>query len=206
VSHAANLRSLNALREFRVALVDFIDKARRSLTTADAELQRVSGWLIHEQPAHWQREIRKGEERLAQAKSELFRATISQPNNPRGPVDQKRLVAKRKAEIEHARKKLEATKRWSRTLERGGQEYRGLVGGLASSLDGDLKKAAAKIERAVASLEAYMSTTPSTYTSPEVPLVDDPSSIARKGDTPDEHADSQGPTDQGDEEAQHPLE
>ena len=116
MAKAANVRSLEALREFRVALIKFIDKAKRAISTSDSEVMRTQLWLQSDQPSHWLREIRKGEELLNQAKSELFRATLSQPDNPRGPTDQVRLVRKRKEEIEHAKQQLEKTKRWSRNV------------------------------------------------------------------------------------------
>ena len=95
MSQAANVRSLEALRDFRSALIIFIDHAKQSIATSDGEVSRMSQWLDSTQPMFWVQEIRKGEERLTQAKSELFRATISQPDNPRGPTDQVRLVKKK---------------------------------------------------------------------------------------------------------------
>ena len=83
MAQAANVRSLEALREFRVALIKFIDKAKRAVSTSDSEVMRTQMWLDSHQPAHWKRELRKSEEQLNQAKSELFRATISQPDNRR---------------------------------------------------------------------------------------------------------------------------
>ncbi len=199
MAKAANVRSLEALREFRVALIKFIDKAKRAVSTSDSEVMRTQMWIDSHQPSHWVREIRKGEEKLNQAKSELFRATISQPDNPRGPTDQVRLVRKRKAEIEYAKKKLEQTKRWSRLFERSTNEYRGAMSPLSSSLDGTAQKAVVLIERSITSLEAYLSS--STPIDEELHETSDAQSIARKGEDQkdtkepncDEHADSDSP-------------
>ena len=141
MAKAANVRSLEALREFRIALIKFIDKAKRAISTSDSEVMRTQIWLQSDQPQHWVREIRRGEERLNQAKSELFRATLSQPDNPRGPTDQVRLVRKRKEEIEYAKQQLEKTKRWSRAFERSTNDYRGSMSPLSSALDGTAHKA-----------------------------------------------------------------
>jgi len=196
MSQAANVRSLEALREFRSALIKFIDHAKRAISTSDSEVSRVSQWLDSTQPMYWVQEIRKGEERLAQAKSELFRATISQPDNPRGPTDQVRLVKKRQAEIKHATAKYEKTKQWSRRFERLQHEYRSGLTPLSSALDGELQKVVVQLDNSIRSLEAYLSTTlktdeglAETQSSPE--------SIVRKGsDTTDEHADSEISTDE----------
>lgn len=202
MAKAANVRSLEALREFRVALIKFIDKAKRAISTSDSEVMRTQLWLQSEQPTHWTREIRKGEERLNQAKSELFRATLSQPDNPRGPTDQVRLVRKRKEEIEHSIQQLEKTKRWSRTFERNTNDYRGSMSPLSSALDGTAHKAVVLIERSIATLESYLaSTAPTSEKSLEST---ETKSIARKGDDKtesknDEHANSNSTTDQSNE-------
>ena len=202
MAKAANVRSLEALREFRVALIKFIDKAKRAVSTSDSEVMRTQLWLQSEQPSHWFHEIRRGEERLNQAKSELFRATLSQPDNPRGPTDQIRLVRKRKAEIEHAKQKLEKTKRWSRTFERSTNDYRGSMTPLSSALDGTAHKAVVLIERSIATLESYLAS--STPISEESLESTQSESIARKGDnnmepTNDEHANSNSTTGQSNE-------
>lgn len=194
MSQAANVRSLEAIREFRVALIKFIDKAKRSVATAESEVQRNSTWLGSTQPLHWVHEVRNGNERLAQAKSELARASLSQPDNPRGPTDQIRLVRKREEEIKKAMKKGEQTKRWSRKFEQQINEYRGAMTPLSSCLDGDLNKAVTVLTNSIKSLEEYIANTTSTNSEPleSKPTVE---SIARTGEditenSTDEHADS----------------
>ena len=198
MSQAANVRSLEALKEFRVALIKFIDKAKRSISTADSEVQRTSIWLGSTQPMHWIQEVRRAEERLTQAKSELFRATISQPDNPRGPTDQVRLVRKRQEEIKIASDKLQNTKKWSRKFERSLNEYRGAMAPLGSILDGDLQKASSILTNAIKSLEAYVSTTLESQETVDNDFTNK-ESIARKGDDQqDEHSCSDSTTDEGD--------
>ena len=209
MAKAANVRSLEALREFRVALIKFIDKSKRAISTSDSEVTRTQIWLQSDQPSHWIREIRRGEELLNQAKSELFRATLSQPDNPRGPTDQVRLVRKRKDEIEHAKQQLEKTKRWSRTFERSTNDYRGSMSPLSSALDGTANKAVILIERSIESLESYLRST--APTSEETTSSPKGKSIARKGDDNmetkhDEHANSNSTTDQGNESTDVPME
>ncbi len=200
MSQAANVRSLESLKEFRSALIKFIDEAKRAVSTADCEVSNTQIWLNSTQPMHWIQAERRSTELLAQAKSELFRATISQPDNPRGPTDQIRLVKRRQAEIKDAHDKLQITKRWARKIEREINEYRGAMTPLLSSLEGSLNKAVFIIDRSIQSLEAYLST---SAQSAEQELQDatETSSIARKGEDnkeheDDEHADRSSATDQ----------
>jgi len=204
MSQAANVRSLEAIREFRVALIKFIDKAKRSVATAESEVQRTSTWLSSTQPLHWTHEVRHANDRLAQAKGELARATLSQPDNPRGPTDQIRLVRKREEEIRNAMKKGEQTKKWSRKFEQQTNEYKGAMTPLSSSLDGDLNKAVSILTNSIKSLEEYLASTTPTSSEP-LEAAPTTESIARSGeestkDSTDEHVDSQSPTDEGDQD------
>ncbi len=210
MAKAANVRSLEALRDFRVALIKFIDKAKRAVSTSDSEVMHTQIWLQSQQPTHWVHTIRRAEEKLSQAQSELFRATLSQPDNPRGPTDQVRLVSKRKAEIVAAKQKLEQTKKWSRTFERSTNEYRGSISPLSSALDGNARKAVVLIERSIATLEKYLAT--QTKSDIETLSSTGTTSIARKGEeqqtqteSNDEHANSNGPTDKSDKNSDVPM-
>lgn len=199
MAQSANVRSLETLKEFRTALIKYIDKAKRSISTADSEVTRAQIWLQSTQPLHWKHEIRRAEERLAQAKSELFRATISQPDNPRGPTDQIRLVKKRQAEIKFAEVKLDKTKRSARHLEHEINEYRGAMAPLSTALEGDMNKAVSILERSIKSLEAYIAT-PSTTDQEMLDNTLALESIARKGEDKkeqqDEHANGDSPADE----------
>ncbi|MBC8202135.1 MAG: hypothetical protein H8E86_08820 [Planctomycetes bacterium] len=199
MSQAANVRSLESLKEFRSALIKFIDEAKRAISTADSEVSHTQVWLQSTQPTHWIQAERRSNELLAQAKSELFRATISQPDNPRGPTDQIRLVKRRQAEIKDAHDKLLLTKRWSRKMERETNEYRGAITPLLSALEGSLNKAVFIIDKSIQSLESYLAT---SVKSSEQEISDSTNapSIARGGDAvqeqqKDEHADGSSTTD-----------
>jgi len=210
MSQAANVRSLEAIREFRVALIKFIEKAKRSVATAESEVQRTSTWLSSTQPMHWTTEVRHANEKLSQAKNELARASLSQPDNPRGPTDQIRLVRKREEEIRISIKRGEQTKRWSRKFEQQINEYRGAMTPLSSSLDGDLNKAMSILTKSIKSLEEYIASTTPTRSEP-LEAAPAAKSIARSGediteDNTDEHVDSQSTTDEGDQDIDPSLE
>jgi len=199
MSRAANVKSLESLREFRIALIKYIDKAKRSISTSDGEVQRMSIWLESIQPTHWIRQVRKSEELLTQAKSELFRATLSQPDNPRGPTDQIRLVKKREAEIKYANERLEKTKQWSRRFDRMQHEYKSGLSHLSSALDGELQKVSVQLDNSIRSLEAYLSASHATKEQPTKFDNTTKPSIARKGEEQkDERPDSKISTDEGD--------
>ena len=199
---SANVKSLDSLIDFRVALINFIEKSKLALSTGEAEISNMQSWVGHRQLMHWKIAIRKSEEKLSQAKSELFRATISQPDNPRGPTDQIRLVNKRKEEIAHGQKKYERTKRWGRILEHENHEYRSAITPLAASLEGELQKAVMKIDNAIVAIELYLADV--VAENEELHTETQGTSIARRGvdrkDAKDEHGNSESTIDEGNEE------
>lgn len=199
---SANVKSLDSLSDFRVALINFIEKSKRAVSTAESEISHVQSWVGNTQLMHWKSTIRKAEEKLSQAKSELFRATISQPDNPRGPTDQIKLVRKRKEEIATAKKKYEKTKRWGRILEHENHEYRSAMTPLTASLEGELQKAVVKIDNAIIAIELYLADV--VVENDELHTETEATSIARKGedrkDADNEHGNSQSTIDQGNEE------
>ncbi|MBC8203816.1 MAG: hypothetical protein H8E91_08310 [Planctomycetes bacterium] len=200
---SANVKSLDGLRDFRAALIDFIEKAKRATSSAESEISHMQSWLGNTQMMHWKHAIRKAEEKLSQAKSELFRATISQPDNPRGPTDQIKLVRRRKEEIAAAQLKLKNTQRWVRIVEHENHEYRSAMTPLTASLDGELQKAVVKIDNAICSIELYLAD--QVVESEKDQPLEEKTTIARRGDDrkgqDDEHGDSQGTIDEGDEES-----
>jgi hypothetical protein len=199
---SANVKSLDSLIDFRVALINFIEKSKLALSTGEAEISNMQSWVGHRQLMHWKIAIRKSEEKLSQAKSELFRATISQPDNPRGPTDQIRLVNKRKEEIANAQKKYERTKRWGRILEHENHEYRSAITPLATSLEGELQKAVMKIDNAIVAIELYLADV--VAENEELNTETEATSIARRGvdrkDAKDEHGNGESTIDEGNEE------
>jgi hypothetical protein len=199
---SANVKSLDSLIDFRVALINFIEKSKLALSTGEAEISNMQSWVGHRQLMHWKIAIRKSEEKLSQAKSELFRATISQPDNPRGPTDQIRLVNKRKEEIANAQKKYERTKRWGRILEHENHEYRSAITPLAASLEGELQKAVMKIDNAIVAIELYLADV--VAENEELNTETEATSIARRGvdrkDAKDEHGNGESTIDEGNEE------
>jgi len=202
MSESINVKSIDALSDFRVALIDFIDKSKRATSSAESEINHMHSWLDHTQLMHWKSSIRRAEEKLSQAKSELFRASISQPDNPRGPTDQIKLVRKRKDEIIAAKLKLQKTQRWGRILEHENHEYQSALTPLTASLDGELQKAVVKIDNAINSIELYLAD--KAIESEVETASEEKTSIARHGkdgkEQDNEHGDSEGTINESNEE------
>jgi hypothetical protein len=170
---SANVRSIDAIRDFRVALAKFCEQGNHALAAVDIEINRTLDWLGHDQFKFWKEEIRRREDRVNEAKIDLHRCQLSKNAAGETPAcsDQKRLA--------DAEEKLENVRRWLHIIEHEVSEYRPPSQQLASTIDSTLPRALSMLERKLASLEAYLGTVAPQQAAPEQsPLAVAPSTTA----------------------------
>jgi len=151
----ADVRSVEAIKEFRAQLVTYIAKAGAVLEEVHEEVVRMRLWLENEQRTHWQSEIRRRTRQLEESERALFRAKLSNlRDSTRG---EQIMVNRAKAALGHAEEKLARVKRWAlgyddqvQPLEKGLQKLR-------MYLDADMPRALASLAQTVDHLEAYRS-------------------------------------------------
>ncbi|MBS0208262.1 MAG: hypothetical protein JSS27_04845 [Planctomycetes bacterium] len=158
MNQAANVRSIDALRDFRVAILNFRDGGNQALATVQVEIRRTLDWLCHDQAKYWQQEIRRREERVNEAKMELSRCMMSKnaAGEPPACTEQKVLLAKAKAALAAAEEKLEKVRHWALVLQQEVEDFRGPSQVLGSRLDVEIPQAATWLEQSIAALEAYI--------------------------------------------------
>jgi hypothetical protein len=66
----ANVRSIEVLRDFRLALGQFAEETCRALYAAEAAIRSMSEWL-EERVSYWQAQVRLCQERLQRAEAAL---------------------------------------------------------------------------------------------------------------------------------------
>ena len=158
----ARVSSIDALKQFKQALAEFRTIATTALDEAQADVQRTAWWIEHDQLSHWQIQLRKRATKLAQAKSELFRAQVASPDQRVSATLERKAVEKAEALVEEAESKIAAVKRWGRVLEREILLYRGQCQQLARAIEGDLPQALLRLDRMVEALEKYVQLTAPT--------------------------------------------
>jgi hypothetical protein len=153
MSQFARVTSIDALREFRAALIEFADTGRSALGEALSEVQRTVWWIQNEMRDHWQRELKQRSNKLAEARTDLARAQMQQ----RSDVTERKAVQAAVRRVEEAEEKLRQIKKWSTEMERQQMLFRGQCSQLSGSLDGELPKTIAWMERMIDSLQQYVS-------------------------------------------------
>ncbi|MBL9031641.1 MAG: hypothetical protein JNM80_08025 [Phycisphaerae bacterium] len=160
MAERARVHESEALRQARAALLEFSDAALVAISSVNAEIMKVSEWLRMDRPAHWKKQVRKGEDEVAAAKSAIMRKRIISAPEPAPIVDEQKALRKAERKLEHARQKLAATQRWLPVWEKEASLYQASCHGLAETIRREIPIAVGKLDRMLSSLEAYAKMTP----------------------------------------------
>jgi len=153
---AADVKSINALKDAKAALVEFREVVTGALVEANAEVQRTLWWVQHDRAGHWRREVRRRTEQLSQAKSELYRAKLAAMDPHASCIEQKKMVEKAERRLEEAQEKIRLTQKWARVMDREMLLFRGQCQGVARAVEAELPRGEAKLEQLLDRLHEYM--------------------------------------------------
>ena len=81
MSSQAEVHSIEALKDLRVALAFFADDVLGALGGVDMEVRRTVQWLQHDRKAYWQEQIKRRREQVSSA-----RRKSSAASSPRRPI------------------------------------------------------------------------------------------------------------------------
>ena len=168
MSNSARVDSIDTLRTFRVALIKFGEEANAALASAEAEMQRMVGWLERDQMSFWTFQIRKRQEALGRAQEALRQKKLFPDASGRfpTPIDEEKAVRRCKAALEEAEEKLANCKKYARVLQKEIMNYKGGVQRFSSWVHVEVPGAVARIDRMVGKLEAYVALGPGPAYSP----------------------------------------
>lgn len=156
----AHITSLDALKNFRAALVEFSESATLALSEAESDVQRTVWWIGHDQHSHWQREIKKRNDKLAQAKADLYRAQLNAQDMQTSAILERKAVQKWERAVGEAEEKLRRVKKWQQILERERMLFKAQCQQVASCAAGDFPVAVGRMDRMIDALEKYIALTP----------------------------------------------
>ena len=156
MSQSANVRSVDALKDFKIAMITFAEDARNALSSTDMEVRRIRDWLQRDQLTHWMAQVKRREEDVATAKSELFRRKVTAMNSDSvSDTDQKEALRLATRRLEQAHEMVAKIKRTIPFLEHAIAEYQATSQPLGDMLTGSFANSINLLERWVVSLEKY---------------------------------------------------
>jgi hypothetical protein len=172
MADAADVRSIDAVREWHAALTEYGEILAESLAGVELEIRRARDWL-EEQLGRWQRAIKDCQEDVTRAKAELSQRkfTTWDGREPDCSVQEKALRLA-KAKLEHAEEQVVKCRQWIGRLPKMVDElYVGASRRLGNFIEAELPKGLADLGRRVAALENYASLRPDYNPTPSASSV-----------------------------------
>jgi hypothetical protein len=157
MSTQADVHSIDALKQFRVALALFSEEALSALGAVDMEVRRTVQWLQHDRREYWQNQIKRRREQVAQAKAEVFRRKLAKTADYTPSMsEQQELLRRAEASLQDAETRAALVKKWEPALQQAALEYRASNRRISNFASGDLLRAAALLDRLIDALEGYL--------------------------------------------------
>jgi hypothetical protein len=154
----AKVESIDAIKAFKRALWKFAEAANVALTEAEADARGTLQWLETEQRTYWSNNVRKSSELVSRCEEALRHKRVFKDSSGRTPsaVDEEKALAKAKRMKELAETKLEHVRKYAPRLNRELLLYKGQAQRLSTFVAGEIPTAAAKLDKMIDTLEAYV--------------------------------------------------
>jgi hypothetical protein len=159
MAEVARVHNLEALKRLKHALWKFQEIAMVSLTDAESDMQRTGIWLETEQKTYWTAQLRKRQEAVEKAKEkvrekQLYKDATGMRSSA---VDEMKILQAAQRSLVEAEQKVVAIRKFIPKMQKETMIYRGGVQRFASTIHTDLPVAIDKLDRLLATLEAYVS-------------------------------------------------
>jgi hypothetical protein len=163
MSQGANVRSVEAIKDFKIALINYAEEAHNALGSVEMEIRMIRNWLLRDQLTYWQSQIKRGQERVSMARTELHRRQLSQSNSDAiSDTEQREALREAQRKLREAEEKVITIKRWVPVLEHTISEYHSHSQPLGDRLSGGFQSTLNLLDRMLDALDSYLSMAPPT--------------------------------------------
>ncbi len=152
----ANVQSVDALRDVRLSLIAFGERASSALGELRSKIDRTLAWLQQDRPMYWREQERRAYDGVASARIAYETCRMRTVGGRHSEcIEEKVAFQRAKVRLEFCQHKIEVVLRW--TIEAGRQvdEYRGRSGPLKRRIDEEIPNVVAMLSRMIDALEAY---------------------------------------------------
>jgi hypothetical protein len=161
MSSSANVRSLEAVRQFRVAVLKFAEDATAAIEMVRQQSHRALEWIDHDRPSFWKNETRRCFDDVAEKRSHLAkRQQISVGGRRPSCIEEKNALQRAKRRLDTAVEMNRSVRQWSVKIHRAADIYATRIARLDRILVHDIPQLVALLERIITTLEAYATSAP----------------------------------------------
>ena len=209
MSDSAHVKSLDAVRRFAAAVVQFREEAKLCVTRLEIESRKVIGWLERDRPGFWKRESELCDRSLAEARVMLHQCRMRRVGDFRPACfEEQKRVEHCKRQLKFAQQQLGVVKHWTITAHQEADEYYGRAVQLRQTLERDVPQLIALLNRVIENLDSYSkvqlpSWSPSKLDFGDPSKYSDASSVENDSAVTDTSGDSEPPDEVGPSPTMH---
>lgn len=157
MARGAKVRSIDAVEAFSASLKNFEEETSGALMSLGMEVSRALEWIHHERKEYWKQQVRRRDDKVAEARGDLARCMTYRSTDERPSChDEKIAVEKAKRRLRVAEEKVQVVRHWSRVVDHEVHEFRGNINHLSHWLQVDHPQSVAALERMMSALSAYV--------------------------------------------------
>lgn len=156
MSQSADVRSIDAIRHFYAAVVEFQEEARLCMSSLEMQLLRIMGWLEQDRPGFWKREIENCYRDQSEARVRLHQCKMRKVGDWKPTCfEEKKDLEKAKKDLEFAQKQIPVVKYWNVNAQQEANEYHGRASRLAQMVERDIPGLMSLLLTTIDRLESY---------------------------------------------------
>ncbi len=156
MSSQADVRSIQALQDFRAILALYAEEAQGALGAVKMEAKRTVFWLQHDRKSYWTEQLKRRREQVSSARAEVMRRKLAKtPEHTPAFSEQKELLRQAEAGLREAEAKIVLIKKWEPMLQQAVLELYAGIRRISDLSGTDTVRASLLLGRLVDALEAY---------------------------------------------------
>ena len=152
----ANVQSLDALRDVRLALILFQERAISAMGSLRTKIDRTRAWLEQDRPLYWRDQERRAYDGVASARVAYETCRLKTVGGRHSEcIEEKVALQRAKGRLEFCQQKVDIVRRVTVEVGQQSDDYRGRSGPLQRLLDEDIPKVLAMLSRMIDAIEEY---------------------------------------------------
>jgi len=153
----ANVRSIEAVRDFRIALLIFQQNVTDALMSMQEQVYSALDWMENDRPRHWHQQELKAFDEISAARIALESARMRKSMDDHRPslIEEKQALKDAKDRLTFCQEKMRIVKTMCVKVRHETDEFRGRMSQLERLLETDLPGMIALLERMLTALESY---------------------------------------------------
>ena len=152
----ADVKSIDAIREFRAELKRYMTDLVTTLESLNIQSNRANDWIESDRTRYWPRQVKRAEDSLVEARNALLRCKMAAvEGQSKSCVDEKKAVERWVQRQRHCESQVRALRSWRQKMRQQTDEFTTRMSRLATYADNDLPKAIAALDRMIKALDKY---------------------------------------------------